>query len=99
MTDATCVAPPEIGGSLNACGIELGCRPLDCCWDLYMVVVVESDCGTTLQQCQDDSGRFRESREVFPEEVRWGGGTVGPPRWRLGGRIKSRYINKQGGFG
>ncbi len=91
---ATCVPPPGIGGSLDARGIELGGRLLSYCWCLYMVVDVETDCGTTSQQCQDSFVRFRESTKVFPEKVRRGGGMVGPPRWRLEGRIMSQYKNK-----
>lgn len=104
MTDATwqsaatCVCRPEIGGSLNARGIELGCYLWNYCCYLGKVVDVGTDCGTTSQQYRDNSLRFRESTKVCPEKVRWAGEMVRPPRWRLGGRMMSQYINKQGGF-
>lgn len=96
---ATCVCRPEIGASLNARGIELGGCLWNYCWYLGKVVDAGTDCGTTSQQYQDNSLRFRESTKVCPEKVRWAGEMVRPPRWRLGGRMMSRYINKQGGFG
>ena len=99
QASATSVPPPGIGVSLDARGIELG----GCLWNywccyLYRVVDAWTDCGTTSQQCRDDSPRFRESTKVFPEKVRREVGMVGPPRWRLGGRMMSRYINRRGGF-
>ena len=65
-----------------------------CCWYLYKVVAAWTEYCTTSKKCQDDSVRFRKSTKVFPEKVRWGGEMVGPPRWRLEGRMMSRYINK-----
>ena len=57
-----------------------------------------ADCGTTSQQYQDTSLRFREETKGSPEKMRWEDEMVGPPPWRLGGRMMSRYINKREGF-
>lgn len=95
---ATCVPPPGNGGCLKGRGIELGGCLWNYCWYLYMVVDAWTECCTTSKRCQDDSARSRESKQALPEKMRWGGEMVRPPRWRLEGRMMSRYINKYGGF-